>query len=65
MIVLKFTNEDGKSAVECEVAKSFHAAIIRAAKAKGITLQKWIENAVRAKCARLHSPQGEAIGGAR
>jgi predicted HicB family RNase H-like nuclease len=57
-VVLIFRGEAGKMAAEVEVPKSVHAAMLRDAKAKGISLLKWVENAVRIICSK------ELVGGA-
>jgi hypothetical protein len=40
---------DGEVFADFEIPKAFHAAMLRDAKAKGIGLRQWIENAVRDK----------------
>jgi hypothetical protein len=60
-------DENGKIWAAFDIPKFFYAAMIQAAKCKGINLQQWIENAVRDKLNATPRRQATAAmkGGAR
>lgn len=50
-----FREPNGKVFADFEIPKTFHAAMLRDAKAKGIGLQQWIENAVWKKITKAQN----------